>query len=190
MKKIWDNKLIDNSFGKLKKMVVEKCKELPNVLSSDVLKGLTSLHVLRIVSCQNLKEVFDLKGADIRDDETATKLNHLVLQELPKLEHIWNKDPYGILAFQNLDLVEVYGCQLPSHFPSSSLVRNLSQLEKQLIRSRRPEEFEEKDEGEGFVFPKVASDKLLDLQKIKGKEVVKVHDYVNEISEDMPGSSG
>ena len=183
IKKIWHKKLIENSFGK---------HELQNGSPSNVLKQLRSLHFLRIASCGQLQEVFDLEGVGhIQEDVSATQLNHLVLQDLKQLKYIWNKDPYGILTFQKLDLVEVFRCHgLKSHFPVGSLVRDLPQLEKQLIRSRGAEVFEEEDKGEGFVFPKVTYDKILDLQKIKGKEVVMADDDESEISEDMPGSSG
>ncbi|XP_034708024.1 uncharacterized protein LOC117931212 isoform X2 [Vitis riparia] len=192
MQKIWHNKLIENSFSKLAKMEVECCDELQNCLPLFVLKS-SSLQILRIANCGKLKEVFDLKGADVLDNETATQLIKLELHNLPLLQYIWNKDPYGTLTFQNLDFVEVFDCHgLKSHFPAGSIVRDLSQLEKQLIRTRWEKDLEGKNEGKDFVFPEVTYNELElpALRKIKGKEVLKVHDYVSEISEDMPGSSG
>ncbi|XP_034680166.1 uncharacterized protein LOC117910214 isoform X2 [Vitis riparia] len=179
MQKIWHNKLIENSFSKLAKMKVECCDELQNCLPLLVLKS-SSLQILRIANCGKLKEVFDLEGTDILDDVTETQLNKLVLHYLPQLQYIWNRDPYGILTYENLELVEVHHCQvLKVQFPSP-LPRDLSQLKK--------------DEGKDFVFPEVTYNELElpDLRKIKGKEVVVVggSDYVGEISGDMPGSSG
>ncbi|RVX18896.1 hypothetical protein CK203_007014 [Vitis vinifera] len=125
---------------------------------------------LRIANCGQLKKVFDLGRAGILDNETATQLNKLELHNLPLLQYIWNKDPYGILTFQNLAFVEVFGCHgLESHFPADNLVRDLSQLEKQLIRSRWTKDLREKDKGEDFVFPEVTYD---DPRKIKGKDVL------------------
>ncbi|KAL6324347.1 hypothetical protein AAG906_012951 [Vitis piasezkii] len=178
IKEIWNNNRTANSFSRLEKVKVEYCNKLQNGLPLFVLKWLSSLQFLRIANC------------DILDDETATQLNKLELHDLPLLQYIWNRDPYGILTYENLDLVEVLRCQvLKGQFPSC-LTRDLSQLEKQLIRSRWKKDLEGKEEGEDFVFPEVTYDKLLDLRKIKGKEVLKVHDYVSEISEGMPGSSG
>ncbi|KAL6324438.1 hypothetical protein AAG906_013042 [Vitis piasezkii] len=212
IKEIWNNKRTANSFSRLEEVKVEDCNELQKGLPLFALKWLSSLQFLRIANCGKLKEVFDLKradilddancgklkevfdleGADILDDVTETQLNKLELHDLPQLQYIWNRDPYGILTFENLDLVEVLRCQvLKGQYPIC-LTRDLSQLEKQLIRSRWKKDLEGKDEGEDFVFPEVTYDKLLDLRKIKGKEVVVVSesDYVGEISEDMPGSSG
>ena len=173
---IWNNKRTANSFSRLEKVKVEDCNKLQNGLPLFVLKWLSSLQFLRIANCGKLKEVFDLEGANILDDATETQLNKLELHDLPQLQYIWNRDPYGILTFQNLDLVEVLCCQvLKGQFPSC-LTRDLSQLEKQLIRSRWKKDLEEKDKGEDFVFPEVTYDKLLDLRNIKGKEVLKVHD--------------
>ncbi|XP_034680168.1 uncharacterized protein LOC117910214 isoform X4 [Vitis riparia] len=193
MQKIWHNKLIENSFSKLAKMKVECCDELQNCLPLLVLKS-SSLQILRIANCGKLKEVFDLEGTDILDDVTETQLNKLVLHYLPQLQYIWNRDPYGILTYENLELVEVHHCQvLKVQFPSP-LPRDLSQLKKQLIRSHWAKDLREKDEGKDFVFPEVTYNELElpDLRKIKGKEVVVVggSDYVGEISGDMPGSSG
>ena len=176
IKEIWNNNRTANSFSRLEKVKVEYCNKLQNGLPLFVLKWLSSLQFLRIAHCGKLKEVFDLEGADILDDETATQLNKLELHDLPLLQYIWNRDPYGILTYENLDLVEVLRCQvLKGQFPSC-LTRDLSQLEKQLIRSRWKKDLEGKKEGEDFVFPEVTYDKLLDLRNIKGKEVLKVHD--------------
>ena len=214
MQKIWHNKLIENSFSKLAKMKVECCNELQNCLPLFALKWLSSLQFLRIAkcgklkemfdleradilddaNCGKLKEVFDLEGADILDDVTETQLNKLELHDLQQLQYIWNRDPYGILTFENLDLMEVLRCQvLKGQYPIC-LARDLSQLEKQLIRSHWTKDLREKDEGKDFVFPEVTYNELElpDLRKIKGKEVEVVgeSDYVGEISGDMPRSSG
>ena len=167
---IWNNKRTANSFSRLEKVKVEDCNKLQNGLPLFVLKWLSSLQFLRIANCGQLKKVFDLGRAGILDNETATQLNKLELHNLPLLQYIWNKDPYGILTFQNLAFVEVFGCHgLESHFPADNLVRDLSQLEKQLIRSRWTKDLREKDKGEDFVFPEVTYD---DPRKIKGKDVL------------------
>ena len=46
----------------------------------------------------------------------------MVLYSLPNLKHIWIKDPYGILSFENLKLLEVGYCQSLKYLFPASLV--------------------------------------------------------------------
>ena len=145
---IWNDKPTTNSFSRLEEVKVEDCNKLQKGLPLIVLKWLSSLQFLRIANCGKLKEVFNLKRENIEDDATETQLNKLVLHGLPQLQQIWNRDPYGILTYENLDLVEVLRCLvLKGQFPSF-LTRDLSHLEKQLIRSHWKKDLEGKDKGE------------------------------------------
>lgn len=174
MKKIWHNQLPENSFSKLKEVKVEYCKELRNVFPFHALQRLPSLQVLTTADCDSLEVVFDLEGIDFLEDSTATHLSVLVLNDLPKLKHIFNKDPHGVLIFPNLDLVEVFGCRSLKNLFPISVVRDLLHFQKQLIRSRPIEEISEENGGvvPGYVFPEVTFDPVSNLQARKGKELV------------------
>ncbi|XP_062144896.1 probable disease resistance protein At4g27220 [Alnus glutinosa] len=51
---------------------------------------------------------------------TATQLKELYLEHLPKLKHIWNKDPQEIFSFQNSLAVHATGCErMESLFPGA-----------------------------------------------------------------------
>ena len=170
MKKIWHNQLLDNSFSNLEEMKVEYCKELRNVFSFHALQWLPSLRVLTTAYCDSIEEVFDLEGVNFLEDTTVTHLSYLGFNHLPKLKHIFNKDPHGFLTFPDLDLVEVFGCgRLKNLFPVS-LDRNLLYFQKQLIRSRPVEEIA--GVMPSYVFPEVVFDPVSNLQARKGKELL------------------
>ncbi|XP_062145101.1 uncharacterized protein LOC133852376 [Alnus glutinosa] len=59
---------------------------------------------MKVEFCENLivQETFAI---------TATQLKELHLLHLPKLKHIWNKDPQEILSFQNPLEVHAMGCE-------------------------------------------------------------------------------
>ena len=194
IKEIWSNKWTAHSLSKLEEVKVEDCDEVQKGLPFFLLKCSQRLKILRIANCGQIKEVFDLEGVGILDVEIARPLNKLELHDLPKLLYIWNEDPYGILTFHNLEFVEVLRCQdLKGQYPSC-LNRDLSQLEKQLIRFHKPKDPEQEDQEKTYVFPQVVYDKRFDLPKNKGKEVVVVRaserDYESTISEDICGTSG
>ncbi|XP_027905978.1 uncharacterized protein LOC114165592 [Vigna unguiculata] len=81
------------------------------------------------------------------------RLKSLYLSHLPKLEHVWEKDPEGIMGLQVLEEMKVDDCgRLKSLFPASLATTDLTRL--RLLEVRRCKELREifgKDEkvGEG-----------------------------------------
>ena len=51
--------------------------------------------IIKVEFCRNLVDHQETCGV------TATQLKELHLLHLPKLKHIWNKDPHEIFRFQN-----------------------------------------------------------------------------------------
>lgn len=73
-------------------------------------------------NCNQLEEIFDLEGLNVDGGHVGLlpKLEEMYLIGLPKLSHIWNKDPREILCFQNLKWLEVCECDSFRYaFPSS-----------------------------------------------------------------------
>ncbi|XP_059598504.1 probable disease resistance protein At4g27220 isoform X2 [Vitis vinifera] len=175
VKKIWHNQIPQDSFSKLEVVKVASCGELLNIFPSCVLKRSQSLRLMEVVDCSLLEEVFDVEGTNVnvnvKEGVTVTQLSQLILRLLPKVEKIWNKDPHGILNFQNLKSIFIDKCQSLKNLFPASLVKDLVQLEKLELRSCGIEEIVAKDnEAETaakFVFPKVTSLILVNLHQLR-----------------------
>jgi hypothetical protein len=88
-----------------------------------MLRRFHNLENLIINDCDSVEEIFDLQvliNVEQRLAVTATPLRVVRLWNLPHLKHVWNRDPQGILSFNNLSTVHVRGCPgLRSLFPAS-----------------------------------------------------------------------
>ncbi|GMY21238.1 disease resistance protein At4g27190-like [Fagus crenata] len=173
LKIIWHNQAVEDSFFMLKILVVECCENLMNIFQSNMLTRLQSLEKLIVEDCGSLQEIFELQGKDVRETHVVTTipLEELILRCLPKMKHVWNKDPQGIFSFQNLQLIDVTKCEsLKSLFPVS-IARILLQLEKLVIVDCGVEEIVANEDGveatTRFVFPKVTQLILRKLPKLK-----------------------
>ncbi|KAJ9159368.1 hypothetical protein P3X46_024877 [Hevea brasiliensis] len=132
LKMMWYDELQADSFCTLKVLEVQHMKELLKIFPSKLLRRFLQNLKSLIVSKSNLvEEVFDLQEL-IKAKETnavaTTQLRTLGVKYLPKLKHLWNGDPHGILSFHNLHKVHVWFCpSLTSVFPFS-IAHNLSYL--------------------------------------------------------------
>ncbi|XP_065849856.1 putative disease resistance protein At1g63350 isoform X3 [Euphorbia lathyris] len=100
-------------FSSLERLVVDECPMISNAISSHQLQHLKELKVLIVEKCDLVEQVFDLEGlyaTEFRIDERMENLNELHLVDLPKLTHVWSKDPQQILSFENLQLLKVHNC--------------------------------------------------------------------------------
>uniref|UniRef100_A0A3N7EXT3 Disease resistance protein At4g27190-like leucine-rich repeats domain-containing protein n=1 Tax=Populus trichocarpa TaxID=3694 RepID=A0A3N7EXT3_POPTR len=131
LKVIWHSELDSDSFCKLKILHVGHGKNLLNIFPSSMLGRFHNLENLIINDCDSVEEIFDLQvhiNVEQRVAVTATQLRVVRLWNLPHLKHVWNRDPQGILSFDNLCTVHVWGCPgLRSLFPAS-IALNLLQL--------------------------------------------------------------
>ncbi|KAM3731329.1 hypothetical protein ACB098_12G154700 [Castanea mollissima] len=156
LKMLWHNyQLVPDSFCKLKKLGVAKCKNVMNIFPPNMLRRLQNLEILEIRDCNLVEEVFDIKGVNV--DE--------------KLKHIWSSNLQAILTFQNLLTIEVCNCKsLKSLFPVS-VAKSLEQLKQLEIRDCGLEEILAMEEGletvTKFVFPRLVSLKLFSLPELK-----------------------
>ncbi|KAB1202393.1 hypothetical protein CJ030_MR8G020190 [Morella rubra] len=116
---MWQNRYTANSCCKLRQVNVQQCANLKSFFPPTMMKVLGCLEML-IIEVPSFQEM---------DPVTATHVKKLKLTSLPKLKHIWEKDPEGTFDFQNLCSVVVVGCEsLKSVFPASVSGR-LKQLE-------------------------------------------------------------
>jgi len=173
---IWHNQFAVDSFCKLQTLKVEFCENLTNyVFHSYMLARFRSLVELTISDCGSLQEVFELQGLNAEGTHAVTviQLEELYLARLPKMKHVWNKDPQEIFSFENLEVVRVMECEsLKSLFPAS-VARCLMRLKKLHIVDCGVEEIVVGEEGEGaeaitrFVFPRVIDIRLIGVPRFK-----------------------
>ncbi|KAJ7951086.1 Disease resistance protein family [Quillaja saponaria] len=178
LKELWhgDTPLPDKCFSNLKTLVVDKGELVPNSIAipSNLLSFLNNLEELKVQNCKSVEVIFDVKGLEVTDEGTISfGLKKLILDQLPNLKHVWNKDPQGILSFQSFQKVIVSKCKsLKCLFPSS-VAKCLMKLGKIDIRDCGLEEIVEKDEDENeeatkkFVFHRLITLRLWNLQKLK-----------------------
>ncbi|GKV47928.1 hypothetical protein SLEP1_g54778 [Rubroshorea leprosula] len=166
---IWHNKLYANSFCRLISLKVENCEKLSTVFPcTDILgKVLKSLEVLSIYRCGSLEGIFEIAEFNVKQTHAVidTKFKELNIEGLPRLKHVWNKDPQGTLTFHDLESVKVSCCgSLKNLFPAS-IGKNLLQLQKLHLYLCGVEEIVTMGEQEAgaivsFEFPQVTSLKL------------------------------
>nr|POE86112.1 disease resistance protein rps2 [Quercus suber] len=174
LKMLWHSyQLVPNSFCKLKKLCVARCKNLMNIFPPNMLRRLQNLENLEIRDCNSVEEVFDIRGENVDEicDTVSNKLKVMTLFNLPKLKHVWSANLRAILTFQNLDTIKVSNCKsLKSLFPVS-VAKSLEQLRELEIRDCGLEEIVAMEEGletvTKFVFPRLYSLRLFSLPELK-----------------------
>ncbi|EOY09928.1 Cc-nbs-lrr resistance-like protein, partial [Theobroma cacao] len=132
VKKMFHDQLLAGSFGKLEEMIVECCDELLALFPSNVFGVLQSLKTLIVGRCDSLEQMFEVGVAVLNNKETHavdSQLMKLYIYNLPKLKHVWNKDPQGSLTFQNLRKVGVRSCESLKNLFPASIAKDLPQLE-------------------------------------------------------------
>ncbi|GKV26341.1 hypothetical protein SLEP1_g35666 [Rubroshorea leprosula] len=170
---IWHHQLPADSFCKLKSLSILSCERLLTIFPSEILERLcTSLEELEVSLCGCLEEIFDLGELNIEESHTVvdSQLRHLSICQLPRLKHIWSKDPQGTLTFQNLQSVKAVSClNLQTLFPAS-VALGLWQLQKLELIGCGIEQvvaFGEDTEVPRFLFSNLSSLGLWYLPRVK-----------------------
>ena len=94
---------------------------------------------------------------NFEERHSKARLKELYIHGLPKVTHVWRKEPQVMLSFPKLQIVRVSGCKnLENLFPAS-IARNLFKLEELEMVNCGVEEIVLKEErAKGtvkFVFP-------------------------------------
>lgn len=108
--------------------------------------------------------IFDLEDQNFEDQDSAIvmELSELDIVGLPRLKHVWNKDPKMFLSFERLNNVSIEGCDILQNVFPASIASNLSQLESLKMMDCGVEEIvlvanEGAETNNRFVFPRVIS---------------------------------
>ncbi|XP_039173402.1 uncharacterized protein LOC120286284 [Eucalyptus grandis] len=174
MKEIWsDDSPLELS--NLQFVEVVQCKSLSKVINSKLLVELHKLHSLCIRDCNSVQEIFDLDEPSGNGNvKTLYELTTLKLVNLQSLRCIWNKNPYGIVSFHNLNKLEVDRCDNLRFMFFPSMVKSLVQLRD--LRVQHVEKMEAiimEEEGLGLeasetpTFPMLTNLTLTSLECLK-----------------------
>ena len=173
LEKIWHDNLAAGSFCELRSIKIRGCKRIVNIFPSVLIRSFTRLEVLEIGFCNMLEAIFDLKGSSVDEIQPSNyvQLRDLSFNSLPKLKHIWNKDPQGKHKFLNLQIVRAFGCGVLKNLFPFSIARDLPQLEKLEIVHCGVEQIVAKQEGgeafPHFMFPRLTSLDLIEIRKFR-----------------------
>jgi hypothetical protein len=102
------------------------------------MQGLLTLEELEVKNCGELLEVFKLEGLLSREGEQQNllhpRLKKIFLHDLLELRCIW-KGPTQYLNLNNLEELEVFGCNKLKHLFTPILARSLQSLKRLEIRT-------------------------------------------------------
>lgn len=144
---------------------MDECAFFSNAISSNLLKHLSCLNELAVERCDLVEELFELEGlnADEGDVGLLESLEELRLIDLPRLRHVWNKDPQGILSFRNLTLLKVENCSSLTNIFTLSMASGLVKLKHlelkrcNLVEHIITKEAEEEIAKDNTIFPSMES---------------------------------
>ncbi|KAL3750232.1 hypothetical protein ACJRO7_011253 [Eucalyptus globulus] len=135
LKEIW-NSQFPLDVSNLKFFKIEDCAILLSIIPSNLLIKLHNLEAITIKRCQLVHEVFNLGGLTSSEDvEILSRLTKLTLGDLPRLEHLLNKNPRRALCFRNLSALKVQNCEHLKFLFSSSMAKAFQQIKEIEIAS-------------------------------------------------------
>ncbi|XP_058000238.1 uncharacterized protein LOC110660410 isoform X2 [Hevea brasiliensis] len=140
LKENWNCQFPFKRLENLKSLVVDECAFFSNAISSNLLKHARyTLKELAVEKCDSVEELFDLEGlnADEGHLRLMSNLNELRLIDLPRLRHVWNKDPQGFLSFKNLELLQVHNCSNLANIFTLSMALGLVNLQHMEVKRCR-----------------------------------------------------
>ncbi|KAG8650650.1 hypothetical protein MANES_07G062348v8 [Manihot esculenta] len=165
LKEKWHGQFPFENLEYLERLLVDECAFFSNAISSNLLKHLHLLKKLAVERCDSVEELFELEGlnADEGDVGLLKSLVELRLIDLPRLVHVWNKDPQGILSFRNLALLKVENCSSLTNIFTLSMASGLVKLKHlelkrcNLVQHIITKEAEEEIAKDNTIFPSMES---------------------------------
>ncbi|XP_043814219.1 uncharacterized protein LOC110605262 isoform X3 [Manihot esculenta] len=165
LKEKWHGQFPFKNLRHIWRLVVDECAFFSNAISSNLLKHLSRLNELAVERCDSVEDLFDLEGLndDEDNDGLLKSLKELRLIDLPRLRHVWNKDPQGILSFRNLTLLKVENCSSLTNIFTLSMALGLVKLKHlelkrcNLVEHIITKEAEEEIAKDNTIFPSMES---------------------------------
>ncbi|XP_028759121.1 probable disease resistance protein At4g27220 [Neltuma alba] len=98
LKTIWHARASKNSFCSLKSVIIGDCRKLVTIIPPYMVGRFHNLGILEVIDCKSVEEIFNFcQPIPQLSGENQTSLRVVNLRRLPKLKHVWNKDPQGLL---------------------------------------------------------------------------------------------
>ncbi|KAM7461267.1 hypothetical protein LguiA_029388 [Lonicera macranthoides] len=122
------------SLWKLRELVLRKCRNIVCIAASEAIKQLQNLQKLRVFHCDSVETLFDLEGLE-EEVRVLGQLDSIGLQDLSELRHLWKNVPRGLQGFQNLKILEVFGCKKLRYLLSPCIARLLVNLQEMTLKN-------------------------------------------------------
>ncbi|KAF5445096.1 hypothetical protein F2P56_034174 [Juglans regia] len=151
----------------------ENQAKMLSLFQYNMIESLENLEELSIHLCDSLEVIFELEGLNAEESNIFNNLTVLSLIYLPKLLHIWKKDPRDIKGFNYLRLLRVWECGSLKCLFTPSIAKLLVKLEEiEVYSCNEMEEFLGKELGDEenrdvIAFPLVKTLKLGNLRKLE-----------------------
>ncbi|XP_050877368.1 uncharacterized protein LOC127081129 [Lathyrus oleraceus] len=107
---IWQVEVGADSFSSLIFVQIEGCKQLNKVFPSHMTGWFGSLDSLKVIDCMSVEVIFEIKDFQPDVSMKVTNLQLILVDQLPNLKQVWDRDPEGILCFKNLRVIEATRC--------------------------------------------------------------------------------
>ncbi|KAK3198972.1 hypothetical protein Dsin_022387 [Dipteronia sinensis] len=126
------------SMPNLNKLSVTRCNRLRYMFSPSLARNFMQLEELNIRGCVELEEIFDEDDAEynhLHSPLLFPNLSFIDIQNCDKLRSLFPVSITHLLSLQNLTTLQLYHCKRLTHLFSSTLARNLLQLESIFIQN-------------------------------------------------------
>ncbi|KAL2625540.1 hypothetical protein AAZV13_07G058850 [Glycine max] len=171
---IWQAEVSVDSFSSLTSVYIFRCDKLNKIFPSHMEGWFASLNSLKVHYCESVEVIFEIKDSLQVDASGGIDTNLQVVDvcNLPKLEHVWSRDPGGILNFKNLQSIEVSGCNRLRNVFLASVAKDVPKLEYMSVQSYGIVEIVACEDGsekntEQLVFPELTYMTLYNLSSIQ-----------------------
>ncbi|KAK2639069.1 hypothetical protein Ddye_026864 [Dipteronia dyeriana] len=122
----------------LKKLSVIRCNKLSHMFSPSLARNFMQLEELIVMQCGDLEQIFDEDDAEYNHLHWPLlfpNLSFIDIRNCDKLRSMFPVSITNLLSLQNLTTVEFHYCKMLKHLFSSTLARNLLQLESIFIEN-------------------------------------------------------
>ncbi|KAI5419582.1 60s acidic ribosomal protein P2 [Lathyrus oleraceus] len=167
---IWQVEVGVDSFSSLISVQIEGCKQLNKVFPSHMTGWFGSLDSLKVIDCMSVEVIFEIKDFQPDVSMKVTNLQLILVDQLPNLKKVWDRDPKGILCFKNLRVIEATRCNKLSYLLPASVAKDLKRLAGILVNlCDGMEEIVTWHDGPQarLMFPEVTFMKLYGLPNVK-----------------------
>ncbi|KAL3729560.1 hypothetical protein ACJRO7_026655 [Eucalyptus globulus] len=169
-KELWNNQISDDSFCKLKSLLLKGCDNLQHIAPSHLWKRLQDcLKTLEVKSCRSIGIIYESDGTVAK----SSNLRTLDLRDLDNLRHIWRYDNLPNIPFPNLRYIKAVRCSRLDMLFATFTAKFLRQIEKLVVGSCEDMELiaghEECEEvtGNTITFSRLTTLRLYNLPKFR-----------------------